>query len=76
MEKDRSQGWDMRAIARIADEQFGGLKPMFREFGWEWPGAAWLGVANKKIVEEYGSIAAFKAHWTEKTDVERDGHSV
>ena len=63
MEKDRSQGWDMRAIARIADEQFGGLKPMFREFGWEWPGSAWLGVANKAIVAEYGSIENFCRRW-------------
>jgi len=65
-------GWDLQAITTIAQEHFGGLRPMFEHHGWVWPGAAWLGVANVKIVEEYGSIAEFRAHWTEKIDVERD----
>lgn len=73
MPEDRTPGWDMRAITTIAQEKFDGLEPMFRHHGWEWSGAGWLAIANAKIVEEYGSIAEFRAHWNEKANVDRDG---
>ena len=65
MQEDRGPGWDMRAIVTIAQEQFGGLKPMFRHHGWKWSGARWLATANRAIVNEYGSIAKFRAFWSE-----------
>ena len=72
MPQDRGLGWEMRAITTIAQERFGGLQDMFRHHGWSWLGAGWLGAANRKIVEEYGSIEQFRVHWTEKSNAERD----
>lgn len=57
----------MRAITRIANERFGGLKPMFQELGWEWRGSGWLAVANKQIVAKYGSIEGFCRHWDQSS---------
>ena len=68
MDDDRSPGWDVKAITRIANERYGGLKPMFRNLGWEWPGASWLGVANKRIVAEYGSIEGFCRQFGQSSD--------
>jgi hypothetical protein len=74
MDDDRSPGWDMRAITTIANGRFGGLKPMFTHHGWDWSGARWLGTAKRSIVKEYGSIAEFRAHWSEARDGRSDGH--
>lgn len=57
---ERSPGWDKRAVNLIAKEQYGGLRPMFDEHGWTTDGRIISQIAPTKVVETYGSIAAFE----------------
>jgi hypothetical protein len=53
----------MRAIARLPKDRYGSVPGLFAAEGWEWAGSQWLGVANTKIIEKYGSVDSFvKAH--------------
>ena len=69
---DRSHppGWDAQAIARIAKERFGSYKEMFAYHGWELgQGQHVMHQAAPRIVETYGSVAAF----VDRFDGERRG---
>ena len=61
-------GGDAKAISRIAKAQFGGsYKTMFEAHGWFLKdGQQYMHQASSRIKEQYGSIAAFEAHFDSK----------
>ena len=52
-------GWDAKAIARIANEKFGGLQEMFEAHGWSERGSKMMISQQRLVKEHYGSVAAF-----------------
>ena len=63
MTEMRTPGWDAQAIADIARDQFGGLKGMFEAKGWPERDAAMMPAVGRRVVEAYGSVAAFVARY-------------
>ena len=55
------QGWDAKAIKRVAEDHYGGYARMFEVHGWQVPGSRLMIDAPRLIVERYGSIEAFEA---------------
>lgn len=56
----RKRGWDKKAINRIASEEYGGLPEMFELHGWATDGKTFGQIAPTRVVESYGSVAAFE----------------
>lgn len=59
MLEDKAPGWDAKAIARIAQDSYGGLRQMFEAHGWPERGAAMMPAQQKRVAETYGSVEAF-----------------
>ena len=60
---DRRQGWDRRAIMRIAREHYGDLDGMFAAHGWSAGDKKTSQIASTLVVETYGSVEALvRAH--------------
>ncbi|UWQ41879.1 hypothetical protein K3718_01960 [Leisingera aquaemixtae] len=57
--KSREPGWDAKAIAKVAKEQFGGLREMFEAHGWPERGSQMMPAQQKRVKEAYGSVEAF-----------------
>lgn len=55
-------GGDQQAIAKIANEIYGGYPEMFEAHGWDWPGSKAMALSSKLIKDYYGSIEAFEAY--------------
>lgn len=55
----REPGWDAKAIARVARNEFGGMKEMFEHHGWPERGAKMMPSVQSRVCEAYGSIAEF-----------------
>lgn len=58
---DRAPGWDKRAINAIAERDYGGLRGLFDAHGWSDGGRTLGQIAPTRVVETYGSVAAFAA---------------
>jgi len=58
-------GGDQKAKSRVAKAHFGGShKAMFEYHGWVLePGQQYMHQAAPRIVETYGSVRAFEAHF-------------
>jgi len=58
-------GGDQQAISRVAKTHFGGShKAMFEFHGWVLePGQQYMHQAAPRIVNTYGSVRAFEAHF-------------
>ncbi len=56
------QGWDAKAIARIAKEKYGGTRQMFEAHGWTERGSGMMIAQQRLVKERYGSISAFVQH--------------
>lgn len=67
-ESDYAGGGDAIAISNVARAHFGGsYKAMFEHHGWVLePGQQYMHQAAPRIVETYGSIRAFEAHFAAK----------
>lgn len=64
MTKTYSPGGDARAIADVARSRFGGkYQPMFEHHGWPERGADMMRKVQTRVVETYGSVAAFERHF-------------
>lgn len=64
MTKTYSPGGDARAISAVAHARFGGkYQPMFEHHGWPERGADMLRKVQTRVVETYGSVAAFERHF-------------
>jgi hypothetical protein len=61
-------GGDAKAISRIAKTHFGGsYKAMFEAHGWVLEeGQQYMHQASSRIKDQFGSIAAFEAHFDGK----------
>tara|TARA_R110002049_G_scaffold259498_1_gene435358 strand:- start:26641 stop:27807 length:1167 start_codon:yes stop_codon:yes gene_type:complete len=57
----REQGWDAKAIARIAKEHYGSLGEMFKAHGWPERGQRLMPAQQRRIAEHYGSVKGFEA---------------
>ena len=58
-------GGDARAISEIAKAHFGGDYPkMFDHHGWPERGADMMRKVQTRVVETYGSVRAFEAHFS------------
>ncbi|MFN3817378.1 hypothetical protein [Blastomonas sp.] len=63
IEPTRGPGWDKQAVNRIAKDHYGSLDKMFQAHGWTLDGRVISQIAPTKVVQTYGSIAAFeRAH--------------
>lgn len=63
IEPTRGPGWDKKAVNRIAKDHYGSLDQMFQAHGWSLDGRVISQIAPTKVVQTYGSIAAFeRAH--------------
>lgn len=57
-------GGDAKAISEIAKGQFGGdYARMFEHHGWPERGADMMRKVQSRVVETYGSVRAFEAHF-------------
>ena len=67
------RGGDAKAIARIAEEHFGGsYKTMFEAHGWEVKdGRQCMLQAGSRIKDRYDSVAKFEAHFDSKAKTPR-----
>jgi hypothetical protein len=61
-------GGDAQVIAEIAKRRFGGFPAMFEHHGWPERGSDMMRKVQTRVVEAYGSVAAFERHFA----VERD----
>jgi hypothetical protein len=61
--KNRSPGWDSQAIHEIARDRFGDLRGLFEHHNWPERGRAMMPQVQRRVVESYGSIEAFAAHF-------------
>ena len=57
----RTPGWDAKAIARVANDYYGGLTAMFVKHEWPERGSQMLPVVQRRVVEIYGSVDEFVA---------------
>lgn len=65
--QDFAQGGDAVAISRVAKEHFGGTyKAMFEHHGWPERGSDMMRKVQTRVVETYGSVRAFEAHFAQK----------
>ncbi len=55
----RGPGWDKAAVNDIAAKHYGGLQEMFDHYGWSTDGYVISQIASSKVVQTYGSVAAF-----------------
>ncbi|MBW4331388.1 hypothetical protein KY084_10945 [Stakelama sp. CBK3Z-3] len=71
--QDRAPGWDKQAINSIAARDYGGLERMFEAHDWDAGGRLYGQIAPSRVVEIYGSVAAFEAahpaEWPDPVDV-------
>jgi hypothetical protein len=56
------QGWDAKAISRIAREKYGGTRQMFEFHNWPERGSKMMTSQQRHVKEHYGSIEAFVLH--------------
>jgi hypothetical protein len=56
-------GGDAKAIARVAKTEFGDFKAMFEHHGWPERGSDMMRKVQTRVVETYGSVHAFEAHF-------------
>lgn len=56
---ERPPGWDQKAIARIADQVFGGYKKLYEHHGWEWAGSSVMNKTASLVADHYGTIEEF-----------------
>ena len=60
-------GGDAQAIARIANEHFGGsFKAMFEHHGWPERGNKMMIKVQTRVADTYGSIRKFEEHFDSK----------
>jgi hypothetical protein len=52
-------GWDAKEIARISTAFYGGLTGLFEKHGWPERGSQMMPKVQKRVAEQYGSIAEF-----------------
>jgi hypothetical protein len=57
----RAQGWDAKAIHRVAAGKFGGLLQMFEHHGWPERGSDMMRQVQRRVRERYGSVDKFVA---------------
>lgn len=65
---DRSQGWDAKAIHRIAKDHFKGLEKMFEHHGWDERSKDMMPNVQRRVKETYGSIHAFVQKYEPKEE--------
>ena len=58
----RGPGWDSKAIHSVAKEHYGGLYEMYVSHGWPERGSDMMRHVQRRVKEDYGSVAAFVAH--------------
>jgi hypothetical protein len=56
-------GGDAKAIAQVARASFGGFEGMFKHHGWPERGSDMMRKVQTRVVETYGSVRAFGAHF-------------
>jgi hypothetical protein len=61
--KKRPPGWDSRLIHEIARTRFGDLRGLFEHHDWPERGQAMMPHVQRRVVESYGSVEAFAAHF-------------
>jgi hypothetical protein len=60
MSAGREPGWDAKTVSAVVAQHYGGrLAELFEAHGWPERGAAMMPAQGRRIVECYGSIAAF-----------------
>jgi hypothetical protein len=59
MLEDKAPVWDAKAIARIAQDSYGGLRQMFEAHGWSERDASMMPAQQKRDAETYGGVEAF-----------------
>ena len=65
-DKRYTPGGDAQAIARIANEHFGGFPAMFKHHGWQEDGSDMMLKVQTRVVETYGSVRKFEEHFDKK----------
>ncbi len=64
MKSTYAPGGDARAISEVASARFGGsYKAMFEHHGWPERGSDMMRKVQTRVVETYGSVAAFERHF-------------
>lgn len=63
MKTTYTPGGDARAIADIAKARFGDYTKFFEHHGWPERGSDMMRKVQTRVVETYGSVAAFEAHF-------------
>ena len=56
-------GGDAQIIAEIAKKHFGDFTGMFEHHGWPERGSDMMRKVQTRVVETYGSVRAFEAHF-------------
>ncbi len=59
MLEEKAPGWGAKAIARVAQDSYGGLRQMFEAHGWPERGAAMMPAQQKRVAATYGTVEVF-----------------
>ncbi|MER9658655.1 hypothetical protein [Mesorhizobium sp. M0159] len=68
MNKDNyTRSGDARVIAKVAKSRFGRFAAMFEYHGWPERGSDMMRKVQTRVVEAYGSVRAFEAHFAQES---------
>lgn len=71
-----TSGGDAQVISEVAKRQFGDFTKMFEHHGWPERGSDMMRKVQTRVVEKYGSVRAFEAHFQRIDSFGKDAKSI